>query len=40
MIKDENKRMNAQVENVLRISQLQKKQLNISQESPQTTRAN
>jgi len=30
MIKDENKRMNAQVENVLRISQLQKKQLNIS----------
>ncbi len=27
MIKDENKRMNAQVENVLRISQLQKKQL-------------
>ena len=30
MIKEENKRMNAQVENVLRISQLQKKQLNIS----------
>tara|TARA_B110000483_G_scaffold239568_1_gene318312 strand:+ start:956 stop:2524 length:1569 start_codon:yes stop_codon:yes gene_type:complete len=29
MIKEENKRMNAQVENVLRISQLQKKQLNI-----------
>ncbi|MDC1472360.1 HAMP domain-containing histidine kinase, partial [Flavobacteriaceae bacterium] len=32
MIKDENKRMNAQVENVLRISQLQKKQLNISKD--------
>ena len=32
MIKEENKRMNAQVENVLRISQLQKKQLNISKE--------
>ena len=29
MIKDENKRMHAQVENVLRISQLEKKQLNI-----------
>ena len=32
MIKDENKRMNAQVENVLRISQLQKKQLIISKD--------
>lgn len=32
MIKDENKRMNAQVENVLRISQLQKKQLMISKD--------
>ena len=32
MIKEENKRMNAQVENVLRISQLQKKQLNISKD--------
>ena len=32
MIKEENKRMNAQVENVLRISQLQKKQLNITKE--------
>ena len=32
MIKDENKRMNAQVENVLRISQLEKRQLNISKE--------
>ncbi|MEE9363349.1 MAG: HAMP domain-containing sensor histidine kinase [Cellulophaga sp.] len=30
MIKDENKRMHAQVENVLRISQLDKKQLDIS----------
>lgn len=32
MIKEENKRMNAQVENVLRISQLQKKQLIISKD--------
>lgn len=32
MIKDENKRMNAQVENVLRISQLQKKQLIITKD--------
>ena len=32
IIKEENKRMNAQVENVLRISQLQKKQLNISKD--------
>mgnify|MGYP001560978864 FL=1 len=32
MIKEENKRMNSQVENVLRISQLQKKQLNISKD--------
>ena len=32
MIKEENKRMNAQVENVLRISQLQKKQLLISKD--------
>ena len=32
MIKDENKRMNAQVENVLRISKLQKKQLMISKD--------
>jgi two-component system phosphate regulon sensor histidine kinase PhoR len=33
MIKDENKRMHAQVENVLRISKLEKKELNISKES-------
>lgn len=32
MIKDENKRMHAQVENVLRISKLEKKQLNISKD--------
>ncbi len=32
MIKDENKRMNAQVENVLRISKLEKKELNINKE--------
>lgn len=32
MIKEENKRMNAQVENVLRISQLQKRQLIISKD--------
>ena len=32
IIKDENKRMHAQVENVLRISQLEKKELNISKE--------
>ena len=32
MIKEENKRMNAQVENVLRISKLQKKQLIISKD--------
>jgi two-component system phosphate regulon sensor histidine kinase PhoR len=32
MIKEENKRMNAQVENVLRISQLQKKQLIVSKD--------
>lgn len=32
MIKDENSRMNAQVENVLRISQLQKNQLNIEKD--------
>lgn len=32
MIKDENKRMHAQVENVLRISKLEKQQLNISKE--------
>jgi len=32
MIKEENKRMHAQVENVLRISKLEKKQLNISKE--------
>ena len=32
MIKDENKRMHAQVENVLRISKLEKKELNISKE--------
>jgi len=32
MIKDENKRMHAQVENVLRISKLDKNQLNISKE--------
>ncbi|MBT8325630.1 MAG: HAMP domain-containing histidine kinase [Winogradskyella sp.] len=32
MIKDENKRMNAQVENVLRISKLDKNELNISKE--------
>jgi two-component system phosphate regulon sensor histidine kinase PhoR len=32
MIKDENKRMNAQVENVLRISKLEKNELNISKE--------
>lgn len=32
MIKDENKRMNAQVENVLRISKLQKKQLIITKD--------
>ncbi len=32
MIKEENKRMNAQVENVLRISKLDKKDLNISKE--------
>jgi two-component system phosphate regulon sensor histidine kinase PhoR len=33
MIKDENKRMHAQVENVLRISKLEKKELNIIKES-------
>jgi len=33
MIKDENKRMHAQVENVLRISKLEKKELNITKES-------
>ena len=33
MIKDENKRMHAQVENVLRISKLEKKELNINKES-------
>lgn len=32
MIKEENKRMNAQVENVLRISKLEKNELNISKE--------
>jgi signal transduction histidine kinase len=32
MIKDENKRMHAQVENVLRISKLEKKDLNISKD--------
>jgi signal transduction histidine kinase len=32
MIKEENKRMHAQVENVLRISKLKKKELNISKE--------
>jgi len=32
MIKDENKRMNAQVENVLRISKLEKNELNISKD--------
>ncbi len=32
MIKEENKRMHAQVENVLRISKLEKKQLNISKD--------
>jgi two-component system phosphate regulon sensor histidine kinase PhoR len=33
MIKDENKRMHAQVENVLRISKLEKKELEINKES-------
>jgi two-component system phosphate regulon sensor histidine kinase PhoR len=33
MIKDENKRMHAQVENVLRISKLEKKELDINKES-------
>lgn len=33
MIKDENKRMHAQVENVLRISKLEKRELDISKES-------
>lgn len=33
MIRDENKRMHAQVENVLRISKLEKKELDISKES-------
>ncbi len=33
MIKDENKRMHAQVENVLRISKLEKNELNISKEN-------
>ena len=33
MIKDENKRMHAQVENVLRISKLEKKELDISKEN-------
>ena len=33
MIKDENKRMHAQVENVLRISKLEKKELDIAKES-------
>ena len=33
MIKDENKRMHAQVENVLRISKLEKKELNIDKQS-------
>lgn len=33
MIKDENKRMHAQVENVLRISKLEKKELDISKET-------
>ena len=32
MIKDENKRMHAQVENVLRISKLEKNELNINKE--------
>src|SRR5690606_18989608 len=32
MIKDENKRMHAQVENVLRISKLEKNELNISKD--------
>ena len=32
MIKEENKRMHAQVENVLRISKLEKNELNISKE--------
>ncbi len=35
MIRDENKRMHAQVENVLRISKLEKKELDISKESHQ-----
>jgi two-component system phosphate regulon sensor histidine kinase PhoR len=33
MIRDENKRMHAQVENVLRISKLEKKELDIEKES-------
>ena len=33
MIRDENKRMHAQVENVLRISKLEKKELDINKES-------
>ena len=33
MIRDENKRMHAQVENVLRISKLEKKELDISKDS-------
>ena len=32
MIKEENKRMHAQVENVLRISKLEKNELNISKD--------
>jgi two-component system phosphate regulon sensor histidine kinase PhoR len=35
MIRDENKRMHAQVENVLRISKLEKKELDINKESHQ-----
>ena len=33
MIRDENKRMHAQVENVLRISKLEKRELEINKES-------
>jgi two-component system phosphate regulon sensor histidine kinase PhoR len=33
MIRDENKRMHAQVENVLRISKLEKRELDIEKES-------
>ena len=38
MIKEENKRMHAQVENVLRISKLEKNELDISKEPRDVTK--